>query len=235
MEAAGAAAVGVLVNTTASSLVIPYFSASVGEELIGRGVPGSSSVRSVGSNCSLCWTPVSARCFCFVTSCCCCAVSLFFCGGSPLPPAEAGLPEDLAADFLYMDVGFFPVLKKAAPTKILGLGFRLLKETLIAFLDSAGFTPPPAAALVVDAGLAATALLLALGSLIVLEDVENVWTLIFPELFDPAAFLCLACLPPLGFFFFFFFSCEGGGGRVGGGRGGAGRLSLMAFLSSGVR
>lgn len=46
--------------------------------------------------------------------------------------------EDLGADFLYMEVGFFPVLKKAAPTKILGLGFRLLNVMAKAFLGSVG-------------------------------------------------------------------------------------------------
>lgn len=51
---------------------------------------------------------------------------------------EAGLAEALVAVFLYMDVGFFPVPKKAAPTKILGLGFKLLKVMVIAFLGSAG-------------------------------------------------------------------------------------------------
>ena len=50
--------------------------------------------------------------------------------------AEAGLFEDFGTDFLNMDVGFFPVPKKAAPTKIFGLGFRLLKEMVIDFLYS---------------------------------------------------------------------------------------------------
>lgn len=50
--------------------------------------------------------------------------------------AEAGLFEDFGTHFLYMDVGFFPVPKKAAPTKIFGLGFRLLKEMVIDFLYS---------------------------------------------------------------------------------------------------
>lgn len=36
-----------------------------------------------------------------------------------------------------MDMRFFPVLKKAAPTNIFGLGFRLPKETVMAFLGSA--------------------------------------------------------------------------------------------------
>lgn len=74
------------------------------------------------------------------------------------PATDAGLAEDFGADFLYMDVGFFPVLKKAAPTKILGLGLRLLKEMGIAFLDSAGFALLTVAAAVGDAGLAPTLL-----------------------------------------------------------------------------
>lgn len=57
---------------------------------------------------------------------------------------------------MYMDVGFFPVPKKAAPTKILGLGFRLLKVMVIAFLDSAGLALLAGAVVVVAAGLAAT-------------------------------------------------------------------------------
>lgn len=36
-----------------------------------------------------------------------------------------------------MDMRFFPVLKKAAPTNIFGLGLRLPKEMVIAFLGSA--------------------------------------------------------------------------------------------------
>lgn len=67
---------------------------------------------------------------------------------------EAGLVEDFGADFLYMDVGFFPVLKKAAPTKIFGLGFRLLKVMVMAFLDSAGLVLAEGAAVVAEAGLA---------------------------------------------------------------------------------
>lgn len=50
---------------------------------------------------------------------------------------EVGLDVDFVADFLNMDVRFLPVLKKAAPTKIFGLGLRLLKETVMAFLGSA--------------------------------------------------------------------------------------------------
>lgn len=67
----------------------------------------------------------------------CCSL---FCGGTDcgLTGAEVVLVDDFGADFLNMDVRFFPVLKKAAPTNIFGLGFRLLKETVIAFLDSAG-------------------------------------------------------------------------------------------------
>ena len=62
------------------------------------------------------------------------------CGSTALffPCAAVGLLEDLGADFLYMEVGFFPVPKKAAPTKILGLGFMLLKEMVMAFLGSVG-------------------------------------------------------------------------------------------------
>lgn len=71
---------------------------------------------------------------------------------------EVGRVNDFGAAFLYMDVGFFPVLKKAAPTKIFGLGFRLLKEMVIAFLDSAGFVLPAGAVVVVAAGLAVTLL-----------------------------------------------------------------------------
>ena len=73
-----------------------------------------------------------------------------------LAGTEAGL---FGADFLYMDVGFFPVPKKAAPTKILGLGFRLLKEMVIAFLGSVSFVLLVGAVVVVaDAGLAVTLL-----------------------------------------------------------------------------
>lgn len=63
-------------------------------------------------------------------------------------------------DFLYMDVGFFPVPKNAAPTKILGLGlgFRLLKVMAIAFLGSAGLGMLAGAATLVGAGLAVTLL-----------------------------------------------------------------------------
>lgn len=61
-------------------------------------------------------------------------------------------------DFLYIDAGFFPVLKNAAPTKILGLGFRLLKVMAIAFLGSAGFGMLAEAATVADAGVAVTLL-----------------------------------------------------------------------------
>lgn len=59
-------------------------------------------------------------------------------------------------DFLYIDVGFFPVPKNAAPTKIFGLGFRLLK--VIAFFGSAGFGMLAETATVVDAGVAVTLL-----------------------------------------------------------------------------
>lgn len=52
--------------------------------------------------------------------------------------AADGLVEDFGAVFLYMDVGFFPVPKKAAPTNIFGLGFKLLNVMVIAFLDSVG-------------------------------------------------------------------------------------------------
>lgn len=51
---------------------------------------------------------------------------------------DAGLAEDFGVHFLYMDMGFFPVPKKAAPTKILGLGLRLLKLIVMAFFISAG-------------------------------------------------------------------------------------------------
>lgn len=61
-------------------------------------------------------------------------------------------------DFLYIDVGFFPVPKNAAPTKIFGLGFRLLKVMVIAFFGSAGFGMLAEAAAVVDAGVAVTLL-----------------------------------------------------------------------------
>lgn len=63
--------------------------------------------------------------------------------------------EDFGVNFLYMDVGFFPVLKKAAPTKILGLGFRLLKEMVMAFLDSASLALLAGTVAIIDAGLAA--------------------------------------------------------------------------------
>lgn len=64
---------------------------------------------------------------------------MFCCGsGRLLVWTGAGLVDDLGADFLYMDVGFFPVPKKAAPTKIFGFGFRLPKEMVIAFFASAG-------------------------------------------------------------------------------------------------
>ena len=64
--------------------------------------------------------------------------------------------EDFGADFLYMDVGFFPVPKKAAPTKILGLGLRQLKVMVMAFLESTGLVLLVAAAGCADAGLAGT-------------------------------------------------------------------------------
>ena len=65
---------------------------------------------------------------------------------------EAGL--DLGADFLYMDLGFFPVPKKAAPTKILGLGFRLLKVMVNAFFNSIGLGKLTGALVVGEAGSA---------------------------------------------------------------------------------
>lgn len=59
-----------------------------------------------------------------------------------------------------MQVGFFPVLKKAAPTKIFGLGFRLLKEMPMDFLGFAGLVLLLSeAAVVADAGLAVTLLI----------------------------------------------------------------------------
>lgn len=61
-------------------------------------------------------------------------------------------------DFLYIDVGFFPVPKNAAPTKIFGLGFRLLKVMVIAFLGSAGLVMLAGAATVVSAGVVVTLL-----------------------------------------------------------------------------
>lgn len=106
----------------------------------------------------------SAGCFCsrLVTGAggCCFVFSLVVCDGADLgfTGTEVGRVNDFAADFLYMDVGFFPVLKKAAPTKIFGLGFRLLKEMVIAFLDSAGFVLLAGAVVVVSAGLAVTLL-----------------------------------------------------------------------------
>lgn len=40
---------------------------------------------------------------------------------------------------MYMDADFFPVMKKAAPTKILGFGFKRLKLLKVkVVLDSAG-------------------------------------------------------------------------------------------------
>ncbi len=99
-------------------------------------------------------------CCCFITGKVGFDFSVFICGWTSLlfTGTEAGRLEDFGADFLYMDVGFFPVLKKAAPTKIFGLGFRLLKEMVIAFLDSAGLALLAGAAVVVGAGLAATLL-----------------------------------------------------------------------------
>lgn len=70
--------------------------------------------------------------------------------------AGAGLVDDFGADFLNMEVGFLPVLKKAAPTKIFSLGFRPLKERVMAFLDSDNLLPRAEAAIVLDAGLSAT-------------------------------------------------------------------------------
>lgn len=111
------------------------------------------------------WTFLTCSgCFCggFITSggCCCVDFSLLVCGRTALlfPCTAAGLVQDFGADFLYMEVGFFPVPKKAAPTKILGLGFRLLKVIVIAFLDSVGLLVVAGAATVVDAGLAVTLL-----------------------------------------------------------------------------
>lgn len=56
-----------------------------------------------------------------------------------------------------MDLGFFPVAKKAAPTKIFGRGFMLLKVTVMAFLVSIAFGnqvgAAAAAGVVVVAGL----------------------------------------------------------------------------------
>lgn len=53
-----------------------------------------------------------------------------------------------------MDVGFFPVLKNAAPTTILGFGFKLPKLVKVkVFLDSAGLALHAGAAALVDAGL----------------------------------------------------------------------------------
>lgn len=58
-----------------------------------------------------------------------------------------------------MDAGFFPVKKKAAPTKILGLGFTRLNVMLAGFLGSAGLELlTGAAAGLSAAGLAATLL-----------------------------------------------------------------------------
>lgn len=70
------------------------------------------------------------------------AGSCCFTGGTgwAFAGAELGLDDDFDADFLNMDVRFFPVLKKAAPTNIFGLGFRLPKETVMAFLGSADLT-----------------------------------------------------------------------------------------------
>lgn len=67
----------------------------------------------------------------------CCFAFTPACGGLDwaFSGAEVGLDDDF--DFLNMEVRFFPVLKKAAPTNIFGLGFRLLKERVIAFLGSA--------------------------------------------------------------------------------------------------
>lgn len=62
--------------------------------------------------------------------------------------------ENFPVVFLYMDFGFFPVLKKAAPTKILGFGFKLPKLVKVkVFLDSAGLVLHTGAAVLVDAGL----------------------------------------------------------------------------------
>lgn len=104
----------------------------------------------------------SSGCFfcCFITEEVGFDFSVFVSGCTALlfTGTEAGLVEDFGADFLYMDVGFFPVPKKAAPTKILGLGFRLLKVMVIAFLDSAGLALLAGAVVVVATGLAATLL-----------------------------------------------------------------------------
>lgn len=68
--------------------------------------------------------------------------------------AEVDLFEGFTVVFLYMDVGFFPVMKNAAPTKILGFGFKLLKLLKVkVFLLSAGLVLHAGAAALVDAGL----------------------------------------------------------------------------------
>lgn len=93
---------------------------------------------------------------------CCFGLSLFVVAVTDLLFAgtEVGLATDFGAGFLYMQVGFFPVLKKAAPTKIFGLGFRLLKEIAMAFLGFAGLVLLPSeAADAADAGLAVTLLI----------------------------------------------------------------------------
>lgn len=68
--------------------------------------------------------------------------------------AELNRFEDFIVVFLYMDAGFFPVMKKAAPTKILGFGFKWLKLLKVkVVLDSAGLVLHAGAAALVDAGL----------------------------------------------------------------------------------
>lgn len=75
--------------------------------------------------------PGAGSSWCFVVTPVCDGTAWAFAG------AEDVLDEDFDADFLNMDVRLFPVLKKAAPTNIFGLGFRLLKEMVMAFLGSA--------------------------------------------------------------------------------------------------
>lgn len=68
---------------------------------------------------------------------------------------EVGRFEDFTVCvFLYIDFGFFPVLKKAAPTKILGFGFELLKLAKVKiFLHSVGLVSYTGAVVLVGAGL----------------------------------------------------------------------------------
>lgn len=93
---------------------------------------------------------------------CCFGLPLFVVAVTDLLFAgtEAVLATDFGAGFLYMQVGFFPVLKKAAPTKIFGLGFRLLNEIPMTFLGFAGLVLLlSAAAVAADAGWAVTLLI----------------------------------------------------------------------------